>query len=364
MARDASGLPRRRRCDLCGVPGRSGMSGVAMQRVGPMCSVPAVAESFGHRIEPVLEAAGLPHDALNNPDNLLPFSKVGEILEAAARLCECPHFGLLVGARNDHKGLGPVGQLMAHAPTLGDAIIDFTSNQHRNSRGAVVYLMRVLDSYFFGYAIYNRFAEGSRHIYDLCAAIGVNTVRELAGPAAAPLEVLICHQPPGDRRPYRAILGPNVSFNQAQTALVLSPAHLKLPVLGADREMHAKLAARVAELRSMGTLDFASHVRHLLKPKLLLGQASREGIAKQVGTHVRTLQRRLREASTTYRELEQQMRFSVACELLEITDLQISDISAALDYASPSAFDRAFSRWTGLTPTNWRDQRIREQKSA
>lgn len=335
-----------------------------MQRVGPLVAVPAVMESFGHRVEPLLEDLGLAPDALSDAGNVIPYAVLGQMLERCAQLCKCQHFGLLVGSRGNHESLGLVGKLMATAPTLGDAILDFTSNQHRNSRGAVVYMMRSLDSYFFGYAIYNRFAEGSRHIYDLCAAVGVNMLKELVGSAGAPLEVLICHQPPDDRRPYAAILGPNVRFNQAQTALVLSPLQLKLPTRHADPVARRRRAAEVADLLSMGTLDFASHVRHLLKPRLLLGQASREGIARQVGTHVRTLQRRLRDESTTYRELEQEIRFSVACELLEITDLQISDISAALDYASPSAFDRAFSRWTGLTPSDWRDQRVNEQKSA
>jgi AraC-like DNA-binding protein len=327
---------------------------MSLQRIGPLASVPEVLEDHGVALEPILARFDLAPDALSRPDNVISFAVAGRVLEACARACRCPHFGLLVGERNDHRALGLVGSLMANAPTLGEALFDYVSHQHRYSRAAVVYLMRGFDSYFFGYAIYNRHIEGNRHIYDLCAALGANLLRSLCGPDFAPQEFLICHQPPKDRRPYYAALGPNVEFNQSQLAFVLSPKQLSAPIANADAAERKRVAQKVMELHSIGSLDVASHVRHLLKPNILLGRASREVIAKQVGTQVRTLHRRLREQETSYRELEQEVRFGVACELLQITDLEIADIAVALDYSSPSAFDRAFSRWADTTPSDWR----------
>lgn len=330
------------------------MQSIPMQRVGPLVSVPAVLASFDVDADSLIERAGLSVEALSSADNIVPFGALGRLLNLCAEECDCPHFGLLLGARHDHMALGPVGALMATAPTLGDALLDFVSNQHRNSRGGAAYLLKSLGVYFFGFGIYDRRAVGNRHVYDLSMAVGVNMLRNLAGPGAAPIEILLSRLPPQDARPYFRILGSEVRFNQPQSALVLSEEQMALPVTNSNPADRLRMAKKVAELLDIGPLDFSARVRHLLKPKLLVRRASRANIADSLGITVRTLNRRLRMEGMTYRALEQEVRLAAACELLAMTDLQISEIASVLDYGSLSSFDRAFVRWTQMAPGDWR----------
>jgi AraC-like DNA-binding protein len=79
--------------------------------------------------------------------------------------------------------------------------------------------------------------------------------------------------------------------------------------------------------------------------------------------HRRTLSRHLRTEGRAFRQLANEIRFEIACELLEDTDMALSQISAVLKYSEPSAFTRAFRRWSGLSPSVWRANRPRAKSS-
>ncbi|MBZ9936781.1 AraC family transcriptional regulator [Mesorhizobium sp. BR1-1-16] len=332
------------------------MSSERLQRVGPFVSLAEVLGRYGVALDIAAEGTGVDPALLVDQNAIIPFRAACRLIQRAALLSGCRDIGLQIGMLHDFRSLGVVGQLMQHAPTLGDAILDFVRNQHRNSRGAVVYLMQLGDAFNLGYGIYERHEPGADQIYDVAIAIAVNTIRRLAGPRAGPVEVLLCHRGVAPRAHYEAVLGCPVRLNQPHATVVVSSEAMRLPIPGANAVMRQQLAAIVEAALSLGKLDFAAHVRHVLKPGILLGDASAERIARQIGVHIRTLNRRLHDEGTNFRAIEQDVRYATACELLSLTDLDISDISAALSYGTPSAFDRAFRRWASLSPTAWRQQ--------
>ena len=82
-------------------------------------------------------------------------------------------------------------------------------------------------------------------------------------------------------------------------------------------------------------------------------------LAKAVGTSVRTLQRRLRETGANYSDLQNDVRKTLALNLLENETLALAEIAFSLGYSEVSAFNHAFRRWIGLSPGQYRRQRIR-----
>ncbi len=325
-----------------------------LQRIGPLVGLPDIVRSHGVSMDAVVEGSGIEAEVFSNRDGVAPFVAICQVMERAVKLTGRRHLGLDIGLAQDHRALGTVGQFVAHAPTLGEAIRDFVRNQHRNSRGAVTFLMPQGDGFHLGYGIYDRYETGADQLYDLAIAVGVNAVRSLAGTRAGPVEVLICHRGNASRSHYEAALGCPVRLNQPYAALTLSAEAMRLAIAGHDRAERERLAALLDATSAVGAPDFNARVRHLLKPAILMGDASAETIAAQVGVHLRTLNRRLKDEGVTFRAIEQQVRFSIACELLSLTDLDIADISETLAYGTPSAFDRAFRRWTGVSPTRWR----------
>ncbi len=87
---------------------------------------------------------------------------------------------------------------------------------------------------------------------------------------------------------------------------------------------------------------------------LATGYPKLERVAGEVGITRRTLQRRLATAGTSYSNLVNEARYQLAAELLEDRSVPISSIAKAVGFANHSGFSRAFHRWTGMTPRQYR----------
>jgi AraC-like DNA-binding protein len=100
--------------------------------------------------------------------------------------------------------------------------------------------------------------------------------------------------------------------------------------------------------------DFVTTLRALIRPYLAQGHPQLSLVAEIVGMSERTLQRRLVESGTSYSEIVQDARFSIASELLADSELNIADIAFAASYDNAPHFSRAFKRLTGMTPRDYR----------
>jgi AraC-like DNA-binding protein len=104
-------------------------------------------------------------------------------------------------------------------------------------------------------------------------------------------------------------------------------------------------------------------LRRVLRTELLRDTCSADTIARFFSMHRRTLHRHLRNEGLAFRQIANEIRFEIACELLAKTDMALGQIAAALKYSEPSAFTRAFRRWSGQAPSEWRIRHPGVQKS-
>ncbi|MCD6071193.1 MAG: AraC family transcriptional regulator [Microvirga sp.] len=95
-------------------------------------------------------------------------------------------------------------------------------------------------------------------------------------------------------------------------------------------------------------------LRRVLRTELLRDSCSATMIAQLFSMHRRTMSRHLRMEGLAFRQVANEVRFEIACELLANTDMALSQIAAVLKYSELSAFTRAFRRWSGQTPSAWR----------
>ncbi|HZA91004.1 MAG TPA: AraC family transcriptional regulator [Gemmatimonadales bacterium] len=112
-----------------------------------------------------------------------------------------------------------------------------------------------------------------------------------------------------------------------------------------------------------GTGTIITDVRRVLRAELLRDTCSAAEIARLFSMHRRTMSRYLRIRGLTFRQVANEVRFEIACELLENTDMALGQIAATLKYSEPSAFTRAFRRWCGQSPSDWRASHPRARKS-
>jgi AraC-like DNA-binding protein len=328
----------------------SGETWVPMQRASILAELAPLLQDHGLDAAEILREAGLGSQPLT-PDSRLPFAAGLRAINIAAERTRCPHLGLLLGQRFQLSHHGALGELMRTAPTLGRALRDFTAWQGGYSTGAVVYLHRLGEDFALGYGA---MGSGSRVLYDLVVALGVRIVDQLTSGAAEPEEVHLSHRQPADRAPYARHFKCPVRFNEQRVGIVLSAAALDTRLPGADHLRYKQLLAGLREKLQSVNPGIAARTRHALRHLLQKGTASMEAVADELAMHPRTLRRHLAKEQTSFEALCDTIRFDMARELLDFTDLPVSEIGTALAYASPSAFTDAFRRWSGLPPIAFR----------
>ncbi|GHG09996.1 MULTISPECIES: AraC family transcriptional regulator [Amycolatopsis] len=151
--------------------------------------------------------------------------------------------------------------------------------------------------------------------------------------------------------PYRAAFGVRPRFGADACRATLDPALLSRPLPQANDQTVALCAAQCEALvtRRRQRSGISQQVRERL---VRLGgvDAGMDEIARQLTLSTRTLRRRLTEAGTSYRALVDEVRQTLAEELLDTGVLSVEDVAYRLGYAEASSFIHAFKRWTGMTP--------------
>jgi AraC-like DNA-binding protein len=325
----------------------------AMQRAAALVPLPSLLGELGVDLASVLEGTGVSADEIR-PDAFIPYAAFLAILDNACRAAGRDDIGMLLGKPQTLAALGPLGDVMRHAATLGEAIAAFAAFQSSNSTGGAVYLMWAERDIILGYGVYDRSAHISPQIYDLVLAVGCNLITELTGGAVGPEEIHLSRASPDDPAPYLRLGRCPLRFGQQQTGILLRAPALAFALPAANRELHERALARLQSVRDGAPMPLSRQVRHLMRPLLLMGNAGMDDVAGRLGLHLRAMRRRLRQEGTTFETIKDEVRYAAARELLMLGDLSIADIAATLDYGFPSSFVHAFRRWSGMSPGRYR----------
>ena len=323
-------------------------------RVGPLIEIPQILRERGIDPVEVIRSAGLEMALLDDPENMISFVAMGRLMKRCAARTQCPHFGLLIGQRAGPSSLGIIGHLSQQMPKVGSALRSIILHLPIHDRGAAPLLSVEPDVAMLSYLIYQQGVEGSNQIYDGAIAITFNILRALCGPTWYPTEVLFSHRQPSDTKPYRQFFQAPLRFDRERTALVFPAKWLDCAVAGADPIRREQIEQQITTLENLDSRDLVSRLRSVLRTLLITHRGSLEQVAQLFSMHRRTLNRRLESQDYTFQRLVNEVRYEIARQLLEDSQMSMSQIAVTLDYSDASAFTRAFRRWSGTTPAAWR----------
>jgi AraC-like DNA-binding protein len=325
-------------------------------RIGGSAALPAVLSQLGFDPTQVVAEAGVDPALFDDIDNLISFVARGRLLGHCVARTRCAHFGLLLGQQAQLEHLGLLGRLVQSTPDVGTALRSLVRYSLAHVRGAVITLEVYGASARLGYASVHPEVEATDQISDGSIAFLFKILRTLCGPAWRPTELLFARREPEDLEPFQQYFRAPLRFNAAQFAIVFAAEWLAHRLPTADPASCASLQLQVEALVARHREDFPEHVRCVLRTTSLTGPSRLDDVAAAMSLHARTVGRRLAAAGVTFQALVDEDRFERARQLLENTALEVNDIAAALDYADASGFIRAFRRWTGTTPGDWRAQ--------
>ncbi len=327
-------------------------------RVSSMQAVPRVLRALRFDPSEVLAEIGVDARLLDDADNLIPDELVGRMLRHCSARTGCEDFALRVGQHARLASLGLVGALAGSSPDVGTALRTLSRFLSLNDGASIVSISIEGEFSSLNYSIYEPGIEDTSHVYQMVSAAACNVLRDLCGARWGPTEVQLPFRTPDDVRPFREFFRAPLRFDSHRLALVFARRWLDHSLRNADAELHAALSAQAAEFEALASPDLPSQVQRVMRNLLLESKGSIEAVARNFSMHRRTLDRHLDARGTSFRTLADGVRFEVACQLLRDTQMSVGEIAASLHYGDASAFAHAFRRWSGRTPTQWRESQI------
>jgi AraC-like DNA-binding protein len=323
-------------------------------RIGTVAAIPDVLRGLGADPAAVLKTAGLSLELFDSPDNRISHATRSRLFSRCVAMTGCRHFGLLVGEQAGLPSLGLVGLLAKYSPDVGSALRSLVRFFHLHNPAATIELAVDGGRSTLSYDAERLDGESSDQVGDGVVAVMLNIMRGLCGDDWVPIEARFAHRSPQDVGAYRRLLRAPVRFDAERYAIVFATRWLSWPLAEVDRDLLRLLQQRIDELELRHADDFPSQVRGVLRSALLTDSAGAEHVAALFSMHARTMHRRLANSGTGFRELVEEVRFSIARQMLEDSARPVGGIADLLGYTDPSAFTRAFRRWSGVTPAHWR----------
>ncbi len=311
-------------------------------------------EKAGAPLDKDLPEALLPAIICKDPEALVPVHLAHRFIGRAARSIGLADFGFVVAqdARVDH--LGAFGRTVRRSLTLNDALGKIRSKFPFYSSAETLWWIRNGSSVSFYHAYTCPRMDGRQHAQQGALVLMRDLVRLVAGPKWQP-ECVLC--PPdidaaGTRRAFddaRLLPSDHAGF-------VFPASFLSLPIAGAHASRGRDPDTSVFEA-SAPSDDLAGSIRQIVTTMMAHGAIRLSDVAMAVGAQPRTLQRRLADAEIDFSEIVAGARFESALTLLNDPAVRIIDIAYELGYTDPANFTRAFRKWTGLSPAQYRRER-------
>jgi AraC-like DNA-binding protein len=331
---------------------------IPLLQAGALRPVLSFLSRSGAPIPPRLERV---QDLLAEAPLLLPLCFAGRLLEEAAGASGREDLGLRAGESARPEGLGGIGRRLRGAATLSAAIETLVRSVPLYSTGER-WWVRIRGSELWLHRSYSPVLRRGRvQANDLILALTLRVLRRAAGPQWRPCEIHLDHSRPGHAGELADLAVRGARFDRPSSAVAFPRRLLSLP-LAAPRaptggEEPAGLGGRPAA-------DFAGSARQAVASLLRLGVTDLAAAADAAGLSARSLQRRLAEVGLRFGGLLAEARLEAARSLLRDPRRRVIDVSAELGYNDSANFTRAFRRWSGVAPQQFRRSQARTRTPA
>lgn len=312
------------------------------------------AAHFGVSESRLSKAAGFDPDLLHDPDARIPLAQENALWQNAARLTEDTAFGLHVAEMIQPGMFDVLDYVVRTAPTLREAL-DRLVRYNRLMHDIAEFRVEDVPE---GVLIEHGFRTPDwlpvRHAAEFTMASLLIIARQMAGRLPVVVSASFAHPAPEDTGEHRRILGVVPVFSAARNTLLLTADSVQATVPAADPALSRIVtshADRLLHQLSLSAEDgLIAQVRCLILAGLAEGKATIGQTARQLCMSERSLQRALQAGGTRFNTLFDEVRKQAALDFIANSNMALGEIAYLTGFSEPSAFHRAFKRWTGLTP--------------
>ena len=304
----------------------------------------------------LLAEVPLEQGRLEDADARLELDEFGRLLAAGIALTGDAAFGLHVVEQMVHGAGNLLADLLAHAPTLREALDACTRFRSLAVDGLSYTADEDDDGFIVRCTIPRSTPPCDRVLAEMAMTGLVRLVRTFIGPHVVPLRASFEYERATDPAEYRRVFGDVLRFAQPETSIAFDRALADRPQVHQDRHLYLLLHTEAERRRSqIGTVPRPAvrlnQYLHALPP----GQIPEMAVAaRDLGMSERSLRRHLTAEGTSYRNLVRTALEASADRLLRESSSSIKEIASHLGFVDAAAFNHAFKRWTGVTPAAYR----------
>lgn len=303
-----------------------------------------------------LAEAGLETLKLDDIQARIPLESYWRAVRAAYALSADPAFGLHLGEHLSMTSFDVLGYLTEHSACLRDALSVSVRYARFINRGPRVEFNEHADSATLRVSLPETGPLEAQFASEFSAIAILRLMRSFAGDDALPRRVFFTHPRPAHAHEYVRLFAGREQFSHAFTGLEIDRAWLDCAPAFRDSELRTYLSARAELLLAKADRDVSTseRVKRWLASQPELARPTLDVVAHDLGMSTRSLRRHLHGEQLQFSTLVDEARAAHAKRTMADPRRSIQDIAYALGFCTPSAFTRAFKRWTGSTPKAYR----------
>ena len=333
------------------MPGEDTTIGAAASLIG------STLRDYGISVEDVFRDAGLAYETVAFPEVRYPFVKMQLMWRLAVERTGDPCFGLAVAEHIKPQAFHGLGFVWFSSDTLFDALKRLVKYQRMISTVADITLEETEGSVQLNMAIHRSPVDIEYEAIDAAVGVFVNLCRLATYETFNPLRLALKRPRPSCSDRFEVLFRSPVDFGADSNVLYFDPVLLREPLPGANPEL-ARANDQVV-IEYLGRFDrenLSMQVRSRLIELLPGGQPTQKDIASSLNLSVRNLQRRLHAEGISFKQLLDETRKDLAAQYIQDSHRRIGEITYLLGFSEPSNFTRAFRRWTGVSPNEFRQR--------
>ena len=306
--------------------------------------------------EPALFEAGISRGQLSQQDIGVSAASQYRFLELAAAEANDSLLGLHVAAEIDIRAIGILFYLTGSSRTVSEALENLARYSRTTNEALVVEISQQKDEVILAIRQVQEFDEVHRQFFELLVLWFIRMLHKETNRDFTLLRVTFTHARNTDLREVHRLLRCPVDFAQAVDSWVLPQRVMDLPIVSEDGQLLQILTAHADDLLAErhSATGLQSMVANQLASLLPSGESRAAVVARQLGMSPRSFTRHLAEEGTTFGEILDRLRQRLAARYLTDDRMSVQQIAWLLGYSEVGAFNHAYKRWTGTTPTRTR----------
>ncbi|WP_296246109.1 AraC family transcriptional regulator [Pseudomonas sp. UBA4194] len=297
----------------------------------------------------------LDFDALHDPDARFTQDSMTRLWTLAVERSGNPAIGLNMARLVRPASFHVVGYLLMSSRTLAEGFERLVRYQRIIAESADLSFRLLPEGYALILTVHGDHLPPTRQSAEASLACALALCTWLTGRTVQPIKVMLAGPEPVDPGPYTQTFGAPITFTAPYDALVFHKDDMEIPLPTANEAMAALHDRFAGEYMARFSDNQVSHRARLMICRLLpLGEPRREAVAQALHMSQRTLQRRLQDEDTSFQTLLDDTRRQLAEQYMARPQMTLLEAAYLLGFSDPSNFFRAFRRWFGTTPNEYR----------